>query len=335
MFNFIDKKNMLAASYIINDYLGMENDGDLNNVISVDLHFLGKHKLVPIWFDLLKKHGEIKKITKQTYYMVSSYIDCIKKQQEIKLQEIKKIGKYFEENNLPYALRKGVSLSSLYKDHVHRNYNDIDLLINKSQIKKYLDILYSEGYIEGIYDYSERKITSCHRSYLIKYNLSPDHYQPLIKLVDNIPVVIDLAYTSCWHTHPKEKTFNINHAETEFIDGIHCLSGKSIYYDTVFHLYRESRFFSSLEGRPPFLLNYMDLMLLKKSYSNQNIVICRENEELEKDIEVILSNDIDRLLNYKIELDDINNNPCFSLFLYMSKSSKKESREIIENIIKY
>ncbi|CAQ82706.1 MULTISPECIES: nucleotidyltransferase family protein [Photorhabdus] len=336
MHDILDKKNITSANYIISDYLGIKKneDLDLDNVISADLHFLGKHKLIPIWFDLIKKYGEVKKLTRQTYYMLSSYLTYMRNQQETKLQEIQNIGKQFDQNNLPYAIRKGHALSSLYKDKIHRNYNDIDLLINNSQLEKYLDILYSQGYIEGIYDYSKQEIIKYSRFDLIKYQLSPDHHPHLIKLIDDIPVAIDLAYTSCWHTHPEAKTFHINNSDTEIIDGVRCLSGKSLYYDTMFHLYRESRFLSSLEGRSPFLLSYIDLMLLKNSYPGLIQPKFKENEALEKDISVILSDDIDNILNYKVKLADIKNNTFFNLFLYTAKSSKKEAKKMIEDVRK-
>ncbi|MBD2816057.1 nucleotidyltransferase family protein [Xenorhabdus sp. Flor] len=334
MYDTLDKKNIAAANYIINDYLDIKKDENLDNVISADLHFLGKHKLIPIWFDLIKKYGEVKKLTRQTYYMLSSYTTYMRSQQEIKLQEIQNIGKQFDQNNLPYAIRKGHALSFLYKDRIHRNYNDIDLLIDNSKIEKYLDILYSKGYIEGIYDYSKQEIIKHSRFDYIKYQLSPDHHPHLVKLIGDIPVVIDLAYTSCWHTHPEEKTFHISNVDTEIIDGVCCLSGKSLYYDTVFHLYRESRFLSSLEGRSPFLLNYIDLMLLKNSHHGPIQPTLKENEALEKDISVILSNDIGNILNYEVKLADIKKNTFFNIFLYTYKSSKKEAKKMIEDVKK-
>ncbi|OKB64693.1 hypothetical protein BHU62_21380 [Serratia marcescens] len=325
-----DIKNMRVARDIIKNYLGNESLDGFDDVVSADLHFLGKHKLIPIWFDIICKNDAIGKLTRQMYYMLSSYVAHIRREQETKLCEMSALHNSFDEHGLHYAVRKGHALTSLYKDPTHRNYNDLDLLIIGADINQYLEILYSHGFVEGIYDHTNQKIINHSRFDLIKYRLSPDHHPHMVKLVDGVPVVVDLAFTSCWHSHSQADEFTLNNADTEMIEGIRCLSGSYLYLDTMFHLYRETRFINSLQGRSPFLLSYLDLILLRKNNPEPTFSEISEHVTLERDISALLSGDTDALLKHQITLADINSTSAFNLFSYMAKSFKKDSKEMIE-----
>ncbi|CAI0877779.1 nucleotidyltransferase family protein [Serratia fonticola] len=329
MHNFSDRKNIAITNYIFNNYLGKGGEGDFDDVINADLHFLGKHKLISIWYDLIIKKNGINKLTGHVNRMISAYNSYIRQEQDVKIKEIKKIGKIFDQCNLPYAVRKGIALSSLYEEKTHRSYNDIDLLIERSRLEQYTSILYNQGYIKGIYDHSKKEIINHSRSNLIKYQLSPDHHPHVVKLIDGIPVCIDLAFTSCWYTHEDEKKFSISNVDCEVIDGIRCLARESLYLDTMFHLYRESRFLSSLENRTPFFLSYLDLMLLIKNDSKTSSSDFKEDKSLKEDISLILSNDIDKILDHKVILNDVKGNSELNLFAYMSKSSKSEGKILL------
>lgn len=325
-----DIKNMRVARYIINDYIGNETQEGFDDVISADLHFLGKHKLIPIWFDIISRQDAIGKLTRQMYYMLSSYVAHIRHEQKTKLREMSTLHDCFGESGLHYAVRKGHALTSFYKDPTHRNYNDLDLLVIGNDINQYLKILHSQGFVEGIYDHARQKIINHSRFDLIKYRLSPDHHPHMVKLVDGVPVVVDLAFTSCWHSHSQADEFTLNNADTEMVEGIRCLGGPYLYLDTMFHLYRETRFLNSLQGRSPFLLSYLDLILLRKNRPEPTFSEIGEHLALEHDISALLSGDIDALLHHKIELADIKSVSSFSLFSYMAKSFKKDSKEMIE-----
>lgn len=324
-----DEKNIKVLQYIINDYLGRECGGNFDDIVNADLHFLGRHKLISIWYDLITKKQSVNKLSGHVNRMVMAYDTYMQKEQDIKIQEIKKLGELFDKSNLPYAVRKGIALSSLYKEKKHRGYNDIDLLVESTKLEQYTSLLYQQGYIKGIYDYGKHEIINHSRSNLIKYRLSPDHHPHLVKLVDGIPVCIDLAFTSCWYTHSDEKKFSISNADYEVIDGIRCLARKSLYSDTMFHLYRESRFLSSLENRTPYFLSYLDLILLTHNYSGSLSSSFIEDKLLKEDISILLSNDFDKILMHKVILNDLKLNNEVNLFSYMFKSSKEEGKVII------
>ncbi|MBJ7224152.1 MULTISPECIES: nucleotidyltransferase family protein [unclassified Brenneria] len=321
MHNIEGIKNITVLNIIFNDYLGIEHDVNISDIVNADLHFLGKHKLISIWYDLITKKGLVNKLSSHINYMVSSYISYVRREQELKIQEMKKIGGIFDQNNLPYAVRKGMALSSFYQDNTHRIYNDMDLLVESSSVDKYRTLLHAQGYIEGLYDYSKKEIVSHSRSDLIKYRLSPDHHPHMLKVIDGVPVYIDLAFTSCWHMHADEKYFSINNVDSEDVDGIRCLARESLYYDTIFHLYRESRFVSSLENRPPYFLSYLDLMLLIRKDNQIFSADFKENDLIKEDISTLLSNDIDKILNHEAILNDFKNRGGLKIFSYMSKSS--------------
>lgn len=67
-------------------------------------------------------------------------------------------------------------------------------------------------------------------------------------------------------------------------------------------------------------------MLLIKNDSKTSSSDFKEDKLLKEDISIILSNDIDKILDHKVTLNDVKGNSELDLFAYMSKSSKIEGK---------
>ncbi|WP_445374644.1 nucleotidyltransferase family protein [Photorhabdus tasmaniensis] len=322
-------RNLETTTNLLNFYVDNEANVNYSAIVYADLLFLGKHKLLPIWFSSIKKIGDIHKIGRHVFFMLSSYIDYIEHENNIRTEELARLCKLFNQNGMRYAIRKGYALSCYYEDEFHRPSSDIDLLVNPKDEKLFLSMLSELGYVNGLYDHYKRNAIKHSRYDLIKYKISPDHSPHQLKVISGVPIIIDFAFTSCWGSHPQEKEYQLDTATVFTRGDITYLSGRSLEIDAGFHLYRESRFISSLKNRPPYLLSYLDLILIDQKSSISYFDSISKLSEVYKEITLIQKSKIDHLLNQKVMLEDSTNKTTFQLFRYIGETSKDKAKEML------
>ena len=99
------------------------------------------------------------------------------------MNEIAAISKRMEECQIPHVLLKGVGLANtLYYrgQEIFRDYNDIDFLVEKSNVKKVDEILQNANYIQGEVN-KKQQIVKADRKTTIYYSLNSHQEQGYVK----------------------------------------------------------------------------------------------------------------------------------------------------------
>ncbi|MGJ0639123.1 nucleotidyltransferase family protein [Xenorhabdus bovienii] len=252
--NFFRK---LYAAYFHNQPLSLEDD--------LNLSFLNKHKLFPILEYVVRQQNLHKEIGLKDYDLISSYCIMLKHKQRLNDIALVELTNQLRKENIPYALRKGTTLAQLYHDPSHRISNDIDILVNKKYSKSVQLLLTEIGYTCGFYHHESGTIQPHKNSTLLKYRMSPDHLPHYTKLVDGIPLVIDVAFTLSWASLKDFLSTDEILANNSMVAGISQLSPQHNYLHTLLHLYRECFFLSSLKKRAPYLTSFIDVVLLNRT----------------------------------------------------------------------
>lgn len=246
-----------------NLYHSYTQDTPMILATELDVVFFNRHKLLPIINHVVKEQMLQKKIGLKTFELINSYCLYNSNKRSILINEMKKIVSTFNDEGIRYAIRKGVSLSKIYKEDHHRSFNDIDFLVERENSERVSNVLKELGFKCGFYLHQERIIKEHKPETILKYKISPDHLPHFTKVVDEIPVVVDIAFLLGWTSDSQgDKVTKRNLCDSIENDGYSFLSEEDNYKHTLLHLFRESFFKSSLIVRPPYLSSFFDVLLL-------------------------------------------------------------------------
>ncbi|MDE9541059.1 nucleotidyltransferase family protein [Xenorhabdus bovienii] len=232
--------------------------------VDIDISFLNRHKLIPILNYIVESQNIHNLLGHKDYELISTYCEYTERKLIIFENEMRKISKELEKLNITHVYRKGLSLSRLYKKKSHRIFNDIDILINKSESEVVTTLLASLGYCSGYYHHATRLIKPHRKETIIKYRMSPDHHLPLVKIVDGIPVVIDIAFNLEWASKSQLQDIKEVLNNKQVFDNFNFMNPEFNYIHTIYHLLRECFFQSALKTRPPYLSSFLDVYLMSK-----------------------------------------------------------------------
>lgn len=158
----------------------------------------------------------------------------------------------FEKQNINYAVLKGAYLADLaYGDRELRSSNDIDILINKHDIKKVKEICLSKGFVFGKSDRVKNKIQKYDRMQEIAFSLNTHQIATMVKVGKNADfdfydTVLDINFNLTWGEY---KGVDIN--VSEFLDNAitikdssnftyRVLAGEEFFIQLCLHLYKEA-----------------------------------------------------------------------------------------------
>ncbi|MCX8962358.1 nucleotidyltransferase family protein [Erwinia psidii] len=246
----------LYNAYFYNE--SFENSRD------IDISFLNQHKLLPLLNYVIHQQNLFKEVGYKDCELIASYCSHLEKKQIFADSELAALTKMMKQEKIHYALRKGKSLAALYHHPSHRTSNDVDLLIDVSSANNMKSLLAEAGFTCGFYHHQTRTVHAHKPETLLKYRMSPDHLPHYVKVVDGIPIVIDIAFTLSWATKQDPLCTEEILRKTAEISGISCLDPYYNYLHTLLHLYRECVFLTSLQKRPPYLTSVIDVMLLNR-----------------------------------------------------------------------
>ncbi|WP_034950321.1 nucleotidyltransferase family protein [Erwinia oleae] len=238
------------------------------NTRGIDISFLNQHKLLPLLNYVIHQQNLYKEVGYKDCELIASYCSHLEKKQSFADKELDTLAKMMKQEKIHYALRKGKSLAALYHHPSHRTSNDVDLLVDVTSADDLKSLLAAAGFTCGFYHHQTRAVHAHKPETLLKYRMSPDHLPHYVKIVDGIPIVIDIAFTLSWTTkQDKISTEEILRKATE-VNGISFLEPFYNYLHTLLHLYRECVFLTSLQKRPPYLTSVIDVMLLNRLNSD-------------------------------------------------------------------
>lgn len=149
------------------------------------LPYLFHHRLICIFYALIVSNNLIPILTKESWRIITKNIIYEQIKSEEYFQEIKVICKSLNEKEIKYALVKGIHLESfLYERQdglICRSFNDIDILLEKKDIKFINNVLEKLGYIKGEYSPEINEIVKYSRREDIQFLMMSHQSAPYIK----------------------------------------------------------------------------------------------------------------------------------------------------------
>lgn len=289
---------------------------------------------------------------------LSSYM--INESQKIRAIEqgkwINKISEALASNNIKHVFLKGSVLNSTLFAYGSRVSNDIDLLINKSNIEKATEVLNNLGFIQGKFDYKKNIIKPFTKEEIETSIKTRGETAPFIKLSDNPTIKtvdVDINFSLDWNPNSSEETISYfldNRIQVENHDKkmIYALNDYHNFIELCVHLYKDSALIDILTKRKVLdLYKFVDIYYFIKSRF-KNIDMNKLYEEiakfkLEKYVYFALSyittlfpdsktNEINELLN-KLGNDDAILNTIFDQ--YNPEVQMTSNVPLIERIFSY
>jgi len=199
------------------------------------------------------------------------YEDNIEKNKRF-AENVTYIAKLFEEEKFQYALLKGAILTTTLYESGCRTSNDIDILINESDISKCQNVLLNNGFIQGTYEEGHGIIPATRREILMS-RMNYGETIPFVKLVDSEPLEIDLNFSVDFKPQKDKDIVSM------LIDETICISYNEVtlrtlnYEDFLIHLcchlYKEATtLYWVEEKRDLTLYKFCDINLFLHSYSS-------------------------------------------------------------------
>lgn len=142
-----------------------------------------RNRVSPLLLYNLKRYGYEDKLSKRwTEPLYFHYIGT-KKRNEKYLDELNKVLKMLNNENVLCAPLKGAYLiENVFKDTGIRTINDMDCMIKKEDIKKIREIMNSMGYIQGDYDEKNKIILPMSREKDILWKTKMSNLYPFRKI---------------------------------------------------------------------------------------------------------------------------------------------------------
>ena len=149
------------------------------------LPYVFHHRLVCLFYALIVNNNFISVLTKESWRIITKNVIYEQRKSEEYFREIKVLCKKLNEKEIQYALVKGIHLESfLYEKQdglIRRSFNDIDILVEKKDIRYINSILEKLGYIKGEYSPELNEIKEYSRGETVKFLMTSHQSAPYIK----------------------------------------------------------------------------------------------------------------------------------------------------------
>lgn len=147
-------------------------------------------------FDLHKIRGVIEYVEREVLECNLEFVQDHSLDHINKLKECEPIFRFFEKNNIQYALLKGAYLDKIaYNDIGIRYSDDIDILINREDYEEVLSCFMKNDFVFG--ELRDGKLHTYKRSTVLYTMMYSHQSAPLIKVTDRGSVEIDLNFSIC------------------------------------------------------------------------------------------------------------------------------------------
>lgn len=197
---------------------------------------------------------------------------------QYQFNEIKIIANSFNKNDVEYIFLKGAILNQYIFKNGARASNDIDILINKKNIKKASTILYSLGYTQGIYNSITDNIIPFKNSDLNISLKTRGETCPFVKVV-NEPALktidVDLNFSLDWTANYNQKLIDRvlkNRKKIVFneTDYIYFASFEDNIIELCTHLYKDMALLDIVKKRKVFdLYKLLDIYYFFNIYYDE------------------------------------------------------------------
>lgn len=277
---------------IVKIYLGLSTVSEIDqiNILNNLVEISTRNKILPIVYDVINDNFRNiihPRLGKSLEILNEHEKNNFKSQ----LNELSRLSMDLNNNKINFVVRKGYSLSRFYKNEFHRAFEDIDILIERNDKNKIIQLLDNNKYKEGSFNRYTMKPTIFDRKDKINYQLLPDHLPHYYK-IDNEEYIgsyiVDVAFMLGWFGDK----FNINVRDLLKnriqVGDTYVLNNWDNFVLTALHLFRETFIFSSAKKMPPFFRSFIDVYLAFKQVENPILEFEKCNEALSLCIKRVL-----------------------------------------------
>lgn len=149
------------------------------------LPYLFHHRLICHFYALIASKNMMLFLNKESWRIINRYVVYEQLKSKEYFQEIKILCNELNEMNVKYALIKGGHLCSfLYERQdglIQRSFNDIDILVDRKDIKCIGSLLESHGYFKGEYSPELNELREYSRIEAVQFLMTSHQSAPYIK----------------------------------------------------------------------------------------------------------------------------------------------------------
>lgn len=189
--------------------------------------------------------------------------------------EINKINCALKNAKFPFAFLKGSILSNTIYTKGLRISNDVDILINASNISDLVRALEPLGYVQGEYDIKSQKVNKPTRRDIVFRRMNWGEAYPLVKTFQSDfmkYLEIDINFSLDWiPDNPNGAVSHMLNNTTEYGDGgLQSLSLEDFFIHLLMHLYKELILFTCVECmRDMEYYKFVDILWFLRMYKEK------------------------------------------------------------------
>lgn len=276
---------------------------------------LARNRVINVFYHFLVKNNLTYLLDKTSYRLINQVVTF----SSLKVQEyedlFKIIKKGLNESEIPYVVLKGFHLNNaLYENpygFILRDYNDIDILVNRSDLSRINNVLKNNGFIQGNLDRESLLIKPCGRKEKIDMLINTHQQYQHIRQSKYFPIshyniqLIDINFT-IWEGGNQEDFIKTDYLLKNRIlrttqSGMQYWALKPEYdlIQLCYHVYKDTVYEIKRINHECFIMiHFYDILLLINRYQNE----IKWDELLELIVSVNLENQIFFVLSLVWEL---------------------------------
>ena len=261
----------------LKEYLGGEEYTDLEK----DLEYLDwdkiayqliLHRIIPIFMKYMRGKSKLGCLNTYLNDLFSFFEDKAMNRDISRIEEASNLSRQIKDSNVNAVIVKGpLNSLSFYCDYGVRVYEDIDILVEKKDIKLIKDILKEQGFQQGVVEHNNRNFVKASRYEIMKKEMYTHETIEFYKFVNGIrtDIMVDVNHSLSWKGHDGYEGYSSMNLE-DFISSKRLYSKDSynivgpkmeqLLAYTMLHLYNEEIFFVWQEY---WKYNFGDIQLLK------------------------------------------------------------------------
>ena len=225
-----------------------------------------RNKVVCLLYFHLYQNRKIFKIDDWIYKIIEKYYMATRDVLRIFNKEMIDICSTLNERNILYAILKGVNLQErLYaqKPRCIREFEDIDILVKKQDIKNIQSILRNKGYAQGKFDFMNERIESISRQEELYWRLHTNQIGKFIKIIQNGKVTqgdictVDVNFTifEGGKKNDKIKTEQLlNNVTSTGAKKYNVLNTEYDFLQVCYHFYKDIFYENKIDSRNDYIL---------------------------------------------------------------------------------
>lgn len=225
-----------------------------------------RNKVICLLYFHLYKNREIFEIDDWLYKILEKYYIATRDALHILNKEMIDICSTLNEKNISYAILKGLNLQErLYDERARciREFEDIDILVNKQDIKSIQDILRSKGYTQGKYNFVNERIEPISRQEELYWRLHTNQIGKFIRIIQNGKVTqgdictVDVNFTIFEGGKKKDKIETeqlLNNVTSTGVKKYNVLNTEYDFLQVCYHFYKDIFYEDKINSRNDYIL---------------------------------------------------------------------------------